>query len=93
MAGLLLIPAPERQRQEDLCEFKASLVYVVSSRIQGYYIDKLCLGEGEGEKKMEERKRKEGRGREQEMKMMMILSKPIAMRLHLQLLKKSLILR
>ena len=27
-----LIPAPERQRQEDLCEFEASLVYRVSSR-------------------------------------------------------------
>ena len=27
-----LIPALERQRQTDLCEFKASLVYRVSSR-------------------------------------------------------------
>jgi hypothetical protein len=28
-----LIPALERQRQVDLCEFKASLVYRVNSRI------------------------------------------------------------
>jgi hypothetical protein len=28
-----LIPALRRQRQVDLCEFKASLVYIVSSRI------------------------------------------------------------
>jgi hypothetical protein len=27
-----LISALERQRQEELCEFKGSLVYVVSSR-------------------------------------------------------------
>ena len=27
-----LIPAHRRQRQVDLCEFKASLVYTVSSR-------------------------------------------------------------
>ena len=27
-----LIPALGRQRQADLCEFKASLVYIVSSR-------------------------------------------------------------
>ena len=27
-----LIPALSRQRQEDLCEFKANLVYTVSSR-------------------------------------------------------------
>ena len=29
---MLLIPALRRQRQADLCEFKASLVYRVSSR-------------------------------------------------------------
>jgi hypothetical protein len=28
-----LIPTLRRQRQEDFCEFKASLVYRVSSRI------------------------------------------------------------
>ena len=28
-----LIPALKRQRQVDLCEFEASLVYIVSSRI------------------------------------------------------------
>ena len=31
-----LIPALGRQRQVDLCEFKISLVYRVSSRIQDY---------------------------------------------------------
>jgi len=30
-----LFPALGRQRQADLCEFKASLVYRVSSRIAG----------------------------------------------------------
>ena len=30
-----LIPACRRQRQEDLCEFKASLVYIVSTRPNG----------------------------------------------------------
>ena len=30
--SILLIPALRRQRQEDLCDFKASLVYRVSSR-------------------------------------------------------------
>jgi hypothetical protein len=30
-----LIPALRRQRQADLCEFKASLVYIASSRIAG----------------------------------------------------------
>lgn len=28
-----LILAPERQMQEDLCEFEVSLVYIVNSRI------------------------------------------------------------
>ena len=28
---MLLIPALERQRQKDLCEFEASMVYIVSS--------------------------------------------------------------
>ena len=30
-----LIPAFRRQRQVDLCEFKANLVYIVSSRTAG----------------------------------------------------------
>jgi hypothetical protein len=33
MVAETLIPALERQRQVDLCELKASLVYRVSSRI------------------------------------------------------------
>jgi hypothetical protein len=32
VVALLLIPVPGRQRQENLCEFKASLVYVANSR-------------------------------------------------------------
>jgi hypothetical protein len=37
-----LIPAPGRQGQMDLCEFKASLVYIVSSRTVRYVI-RSCL--------------------------------------------------
>ena len=32
-----------RQRQEDLCEFKANLVYIVSSRTSQDYIDRSYL--------------------------------------------------
>lgn len=32
-----LIPAPGRQRQADLCEFKATLIYILSSRWSGLY--------------------------------------------------------
>ena len=35
MVVMSLIPALERQRQEDLCELEASLVYRVSSRPAG----------------------------------------------------------
>ena len=39
-----LIPALGRQRQEDLCEFEASLVYRVSSRTARATTGKACLG-------------------------------------------------
>jgi hypothetical protein len=38
-----LIPALKRQRQADLCEFWASLVYRVSPDSQGYHTEKFCL--------------------------------------------------
>ena len=38
-----LIPALLRQRQMDLCEFKASLVYRVSSRTGSIATEKPCL--------------------------------------------------
>jgi hypothetical protein len=38
-----LIPALGRQRQRELCEFKAILVYIVSFRIARSYIEKPCL--------------------------------------------------
>lgn len=39
-----LILALDRQRQEDLCEFKASLIYRASSRTARDYTEKLsCL--------------------------------------------------
>jgi hypothetical protein len=40
------MPALGKQRQADLCEFRVSLVYQVSSwdtHTQGYYTEKLCL--------------------------------------------------
>jgi hypothetical protein len=40
---MLLIPALGRKRQGDFQEFKASLVYKVSSRADSYYIEKPCL--------------------------------------------------
>ena len=39
-----LIPALRRQRQADLCEFEASLVYRVSSRTASKATEKPCLG-------------------------------------------------
>ena len=42
-----LIPALRRQRQEDFCEFKANLVYKVSSRISSKATEKPCLGKKE----------------------------------------------
>ena len=38
-----LIPGLERQRQTDLCEFKAILVYRVSSRTGSKAAEKPCL--------------------------------------------------
>lgn len=38
-----LIPAPEKQRQIDLFEFKASLVYKVSSRNSSISTEKPCV--------------------------------------------------
>ena len=56
-----LIPELWRQRQVDLCEFKARLVYKMSYRA-ACYIEKSCLKkrEEEGERGRErERKRRE----------------------------------
>jgi hypothetical protein len=36
-----LIPAPGRQKQVGLCELKASLVYIVSSRLPGLHRETL----------------------------------------------------
>jgi hypothetical protein len=38
-----LNPALGRQRQEDLCEFEVSLVYMQVQDNHGYYKEKLCL--------------------------------------------------
>jgi hypothetical protein len=38
-----LMPAVRKQRQGDLCEFEALLVYRVSSRTSQSYIVRLCL--------------------------------------------------
>ena len=41
-----LIPALRRKKQADLCEFEASLVYIVTRTLQdsqGCYTEKLCL--------------------------------------------------
>ena len=38
-----LIPAPGRQRQAELCEFEASLVYRGSSQDSQSYTEKPCL--------------------------------------------------
>jgi hypothetical protein len=43
-----LIPALMRQRQADLCEFKASLIYRLNSRTAK--AEKLCLGKRKGKK-------------------------------------------
>jgi hypothetical protein len=40
---MLLIPALRRQKQADLCEFKASLVYRPSSRTAMTTMRKTCL--------------------------------------------------
>ena len=54
-----LIPALRRQRQEDLCEFKASLVYMVSSRTAR----ELCNREILFQKSERQRERKRERER------------------------------
>ena len=46
-----LIPALGRQRQEDLCEFEASLVYTVSSRTGSIATEKPYLEKPKKEKK------------------------------------------
>ena len=50
-----LIPAPERQRQVDLCEFEASLVYKASSRTGRTVTQRSPITR---EKKKEERKKR-----------------------------------
>jgi hypothetical protein len=44
------IPVPGRQRQADLCEFKGSMVYIVSSQIARLY-SKTLSGVGVGVRK------------------------------------------
>ena len=60
-----LIPALRKQRQEDLCEFKASLIYTVRAPGQPETLsEKRQRGEeGERRKREEEGEEKEG-GRE-----------------------------
>ena len=38
-----LVPALQRQKQADLCEFEASLVYIASFRTGSIATGKLCL--------------------------------------------------
>jgi hypothetical protein len=62
-----LISALRRQRQEDLCEFEASLVYRVSSSSQSYTGNpwlkkKKRKQERKGKKKKKERRKRERRG-------------------------------
>ena len=48
---MLLIPALGRQRQADLCEFKASLVYEASSRTARPVSQRNPVSKSKGEKK------------------------------------------
>ena len=54
-----LIPALGRQRQGDLCEFEASLVYILSSRTARTTLKKKSCLKKEEEEKEEEEKEKE----------------------------------
>ena len=61
-----LIPALGRQRQGDLCEFEANLVYKVNSRTDKGYTEKPYLKKGRKEDRKEGREgRKEEVGREE----------------------------
>jgi hypothetical protein len=53
-----LVPTPWRKRQEDLCQFEASLVYRVSSRTSRT-TQKNSVSKAK--RKIEEEERKEGR--------------------------------
>lgn len=57
MVTILLISAPRRQRQGDLCEFEANLVYTVSSKPEQLLSETLSQGMCGGGK--QGRKRKE----------------------------------
>ena len=60
-----LIPALGRQKPEDLCEFKASLVYRASSRIDSIATEKPCLEKPKKERKTDRQKeRKKERKKE-----------------------------
>ena len=62
-----LIPALRRQRQADLCEFKASLVYRASSRTESIATGKPCLKKQKKERKKGRKGgRKEGRKEREE---------------------------
>ena len=51
-----LIPALRRKKQADLCEFEASLLYIVTRTLQdsqGCYTEKLCLAKLKKKKNMD----------------------------------------
>ena len=57
------ILAPRRQRQVDLCEFKTSLVYIVSSETAKDTVYQEKVKERQRKRKKEKEERKEGRER------------------------------
>jgi hypothetical protein len=59
-----LIPALRRQRQADICEFKASLLYKASSSTGKATQRNLVLKKIEREKRREEKRREEKRREE-----------------------------
>ena len=60
-----------RQKQADLCEFKASLVYRASSRTAKSYTEKLCLEKNTNKQNKQTKKikrRGEGSGEEESLR-------------------------
>ena len=60
---MLLIPALERQRQVDLCDWEASLVYRLSSRTARAKQRNNPVSETKGVKKIKRKRKKKGRCR------------------------------
>ena len=56
-----LIPAPRRKRQVDLCEFKTSLVYIVSSETAKDTVFQEIVKEKEKEKRKRKKEKREER--------------------------------